>query len=86
MAMHELSDESDNLFREIQSISNAEGSLEPLINIREEASEFIISADLPFVKKEGITIYTTERSLEIQARMYKDVTFERGNNTAGDIL
>jgi hypothetical protein len=31
--MHELSDESDNLFREIQSISNAEGSLEPLINI-----------------------------------------------------
>lgn len=53
------------------------GCLEPLVDIRENGDEIVVTADLPNVKKDDIEIYATENTLEITAKMRGEYCFER---------
>ena len=49
--------------------------LEPLTNIIETEQEFIITADLPFVKREDIELNVTDDMLDLDAKLDKPVKF-----------
>jgi len=53
------------------------GFLEPLVELREGRDEIVVTVDLPFVRKEDVSVYVTERYLEIEAKMSREITFER---------
>ncbi|OYT53262.1 MAG: hypothetical protein B6U72_06285 [Candidatus Altiarchaeales archaeon ex4484_2] len=53
------------------------GFLEPLVHLEEKGDEFIVTADLPFVKKEGIEVNVTEDVLEIKAQMGREYCFRK---------
>jgi len=53
------------------------GFLEPLVHLEEKEDEFIVTADLPFVKKEGIEVNATQDLLEIKAQMGREYCFSR---------
>jgi len=53
-----------------------EGILEPLVYTRETSTEFIISADLPLVrKKDNINVEVRENKLIIEAKLEKDYCY-----------
>ncbi len=49
--------------------------LEPLTNMIETAEELIITADLPYVKKDNITLTVKEDMLELDASLDQPVKF-----------
>ncbi|MHA1650006.1 MAG: Hsp20/alpha crystallin family protein [Candidatus Helarchaeota archaeon] len=49
--------------------------LEPLTNIIETEEEIIITADLPYVKKENISLHVAEGMLDLQATLEQPVKF-----------
>ena len=51
--------------------------LEPLVFIEENDKDFIVTADLPCVKKEDVSVYAAENTLEIKARMGIAYKFHR---------
>ena len=51
-------------------------SLEPLVHIRDLGDEVLVTADLPYVRKEDIQISLTEDHMEINARTMRSVTLE----------
>ncbi len=53
------------------------GFLEPLVHLEERRNEFIVTADLPFVKKENIEVNATEDVLEIKAGMGREYCFRK---------
>jgi HSP20 family protein len=48
--------------------------LEPLVHVREVGDEIVITADLPFVKKEDVQVNLTEDHVVIKASMGRSVT------------
>jgi HSP20 family protein len=50
--------------------------LEPLVHVREVGDEVVITADLPYVKKENIRVSITGDHVEIEASMARSVTLE----------
>ena len=50
--------------------------LEPLAHIRETEEKFIITADLPYVKKEDIKLDLTPTELKIEAKMQRHVIYD----------
>lgn len=65
------------MLRDLTPSWHSAGCLEPLIHVREEDEEIVISADLPCVRKEDIEIYCTEDAIEIRAKMARHMRFER---------
>ncbi|MHA1208085.1 MAG: Hsp20/alpha crystallin family protein [Candidatus Freyarchaeota archaeon] len=59
--------------------------LVPLVDIQEYPEEIIVTADLPYVDKEDISINATETSLEIDAKMRHPVRFERWGTVQREI-
>ena len=51
--------------------------LEPLSDVRVTSREVIVTVDLPHVKKEDISIHSTESSIEIEAKTGKIIKFEK---------
>jgi len=51
--------------------------LEPLVCVEEDDREIIITVDLPYVKKQDISVHVTEHALEIKAVMEKAYKFHR---------
>ncbi|MHA1384753.1 MAG: Hsp20/alpha crystallin family protein [Candidatus Helarchaeota archaeon] len=51
--------------------------LEPLANFKITKNEVLISADLPNVDKNNIEVNATENSIEIIAKMKKEVSFKK---------
>ncbi len=51
--------------------------LEPLSDVRITSKEVIVTVDLPHVKKDDITIHSTENSIEIEAKTEKAIKFEK---------
>jgi HSP20 family protein len=49
--------------------------LEPLTNIIETEDQIIITADLPYVKKDNISLHVTENMLDLQATLDESVKF-----------
>jgi HSP20 family protein len=49
--------------------------LEPLTNLIETEDEIIITADLPYVKKENIELHVTDDMLDLQAELHHPVKF-----------
>lgn len=80
-----LAEEIDSMLRDLQPSWRTIGCLEPLIHIREDDDELVISADLPCVKKEDIQLFCTERSLEIKAKMSRQVKFDRWGTVQREI-
>ncbi len=62
------------------------GALEPLIDIYEKEDEIIVRADLPTVEKEDIKVFCTGRSLEISAKMRREVKFERWGTLQRELI
>ncbi|NOZ76349.1 MAG: Hsp20/alpha crystallin family protein [Euryarchaeota archaeon] len=50
--------------------------LEPLVHVRDAGGEVVITADLPYVRKEDIKVHITEDLVEIEASMARSVTLE----------
>lgn len=55
----------------------AEGCMEPLVYVEEKLDDVIVTADLPFVEKDDIKIYTTDNSVELEAKVRSPIKFER---------
>jgi HSP20 family protein len=53
------------------------GRLEPLAYLKEAEDKITVSVDLPFVKKNDITLNLTEDTLEIDANLRRCLRFER---------
>jgi HSP20 family protein len=53
------------------------GNLEPLYEVEDKGDEILVTFDLPRVRKEDITIHTTEDTVEITAKMSNAVCWER---------
>ncbi|MHA1264791.1 MAG: Hsp20/alpha crystallin family protein [Candidatus Helarchaeota archaeon] len=51
--------------------------LEPLTNIVETDDEIIITADLPYVKKENIDLHITEDMIDLKASLDRPVRFNQ---------
>ncbi|NVM52755.1 MAG: Hsp20/alpha crystallin family protein [Candidatus Helarchaeota archaeon] len=49
--------------------------LEPLTNVIETEDEILITADLPYVKKDNIDIHVTDDMLDLQATLERPVRF-----------
>ena len=49
--------------------------IEPLVYVREEGEELVISADLPWVRKENIKVFLTEDTAEIAAEIERTLKF-----------
>lgn len=62
-------------FKERCSWDPEECCLEPLTNFIETEEEVIITADLPYVKKENIELHVTDDMLDLQANLEKGVKF-----------
>jgi len=82
--IHELEDQIEELYwkffeEELEKPSWDPGKkcLEPLIEIEEQEDNLIIRMDLPLVKKEDINIKCTESSLEVTAKLKKNICFEK---------
>lgn len=63
------------LFSEKCSWDPDECCLEPLTNLVETEEEIIITADLPYVKKDNIDITVTDDMLDLQANLERPVKF-----------
>ena len=63
------------IFDERCSWDPEECCLEPLTNIIETEEEIIITADLPYVKKDEISLHVTDDMLDIQATLDQPVKF-----------
>lgn len=83
--MRRWMEDIDAMLRDIAPSWHSAGCLEPLIHMREEDEEIVISADLPCVKKEDIDIYCTEDAIEIRAKMTRDLRFERWGTVQREI-
>ncbi|MFQ6085690.1 MAG: Hsp20/alpha crystallin family protein [Candidatus Bathyarchaeia archaeon] len=55
--------------------------LEPLSQVIEEKNNFIVTVDLPNVRREDISLNVTENTLEVDARMQSCVRFDRWGTT-----
>ncbi|MEA1924361.1 MAG: Hsp20/alpha crystallin family protein [Candidatus Altiarchaeota archaeon] len=53
------------------------GFLEPLVHLEEKWDELIVTANLPFVKKEDIEVNVTEDVLEMKAQMEREYCFRK---------
>ena len=53
------------------------GNLEPLCELEDKGDAILVTFDLPRVRKEDITIHTTEDTVEVTARMSNAVCWER---------
>ncbi|WP_455367642.1 Hsp20/alpha crystallin family protein [[Eubacterium] cellulosolvens] len=51
--------------------------LEPLAHVRETDDKFIVTIDLPYVKKEDIKLEITPEDLKIEAKMQKHILYDR---------
>ncbi|MFB6216855.1 MAG: Hsp20/alpha crystallin family protein, partial [Candidatus Aenigmatarchaeota archaeon] len=51
--------------------------LDPLVQIRENEDEIIVTADLPCVEKDDIDVSVEEGSLKIKAQTKEDLQFEK---------
>jgi len=51
--------------------------LEPLAHVRESDDKFIVTVDLPYVKKEDIKLEITPEELNIEAKMQKHILYDR---------
>ena len=70
-------EEIDAMLGDFSPSWHSAGCLEPLIHVREEDGEIVISADLPCVRKEDIELYCTEDAIDIRAKMTRRMRFER---------
>lgn len=59
--------------------------LVPLVDVQEYPEEIVVTADLPYVDKEDITINATENTLDIDAKMRNSIRFERWGTIQRDI-
>ncbi len=64
-------------FEERCSWDPDECCLEPLTNYIETEDEIILTADLPYVKKEEIDIHVTDDMLDLQATLDRPVQFKQ---------
>lgn len=80
-----IEEEIASMLREFQPSWHTVGCLEPLIHVREEDDEIVVSADLPCVKKEDVKVFCTPQSLEIQAKMTRHVKFEKWGTVQREI-
>ncbi|MBS7644404.1 Hsp20/alpha crystallin family protein [Candidatus Bathyarchaeota archaeon] len=53
------------------------GRIKPLTYVTEAEDKIVVTADLPFVRKENIKLNVSEDTLEIEAAMERCVRFER---------
>ncbi len=63
------------IFEEKCTWDPEECCLEPLTNLVETEKEIIVTADLPYVKKDDIDIHVTEDMLDLQAELGQPVKF-----------
>ncbi len=54
-----------------------DGKLEPLHEIEDRGDAFVLTFDLPNVRKEDVEVKTTEDTVEVSARMQRAVCWER---------
>jgi HSP20 family protein len=83
-----IREEIDSFFEEIERPSwNLERKcLEPLVYVRDEDDEVVVDVDLPCVrKKEDIEVISTEKMLEIKAKMERAVKFGRWGTVQKDV-
>lgn len=80
-----IEDEIALMLRELHPSWRTVGCLEPLIHVEEGEDEIVVSADLPCVMKEDIQLFCTERSVEIQAKMSRQVKFEKWGTVQREI-
>lgn len=59
--------------------------LEPLTEVKETENEIIITADLPGVNKESISIHGDEEHIIIEATLRKEIKFEGWLAAGGEI-
>ncbi len=52
------------------------GNLEPLCEVEDLEDLFLVTVDLPRVKKEDVEVHTTRNTLEVTARMSNAVCWE----------
>ena len=70
----------DDFFnREFSSLSNEARVLTPAIDIEETADEYVVSADLPGIKKEDINIECTGNQMSISAERKYESTEQARN-------
>lgn len=54
-----------------------DGFLEPLFEVEDENDAFLVTFDLPRVKKENVEVNTTENTVEVIAKMSDAVCWKR---------
>jgi HSP20 family protein len=69
----------NDFFDEFERISSDlwQKHLEPLVYVEDKGYEFILTTELPGVKKEDIEINVTENSVDIKAKLKKSCRFHR---------
>ena len=79
--IEEIDGEIDELFEEIMSEhpmwNYAVGCLEPLIRIEESDDKIIVTIDLPYVRKDDISLDVTPHTLRIEAKLNRSIRYER---------
>lgn len=58
-------------------------SLKPLYRIEVTDEQVVVTFDLPYVRKEDISLTSTEETLSIEAKMKKPVTMKLGGSIQG---
>lgn len=53
------------------------GRIEPLTEIRETRDSYVVTVDLPMVRKEDIDLEISEDSLRVRAKMRRSLSYER---------
>lgn len=58
-------------------------SLKPLYRIEVTDEQVVVTFDLPYVRKEDISLTSTEETLSIEAKMKKPITMKLGGSIQG---
>ncbi len=79
--IEELEREIDRIFEEIMyrrpMWDPSVGCFEPLTHVDELEDRIIVTVDLPYVKKEDVTLDVTPNALRIEAKMGRPIKYER---------
>lgn len=73
----DIFDAIGEMFEERCTWDPDECCLEPLTNYIETENEIIVTADLPYVKKDEIDIHVTDDMLDLQAKLDQTVNFSQ---------
>lgn len=73
--LHQAVDGMHNSLFDVES-----KSLKPLFRIEVSDEQVAVTFDLPYVRKEGISLTSTEETLSVEAKMRKPVTMKVGGS------